>query len=86
MNYGTVPMAPIMFQDDLADSSETIRKARETKKKINLLVKQHCLDLNRDKTVCVLMGSKKQQKETSEELAINPLWCGDFEMKEKKSL
>lgn len=84
LNYGTVPMAPLMFQDDLADSSDTITKARDTNKRVDLLVKQHCLDLNRDKTVCIIMGSKKQQTETSEELSLNPLWCGDFIMKEKK--
>ena len=32
----------------------------------------------------MIIGSKKQQKETRIELSINPLWCGDFEMKEKK--
>ena len=47
MNYGTVPLAPLMFQDDLADSSENWAKASETNKRVYFIVKQHCLDLNR---------------------------------------
>ena len=49
MNYGTVPLSPVMFQDDLADSSENLTNARETNKRVDLIVKQRRLDLNREK-------------------------------------
>ena len=55
MKYGTVPLAPLMFQDDLADKSENLTIARETNKRIDFIVKKHCLDFNRKKTVCIIM-------------------------------
>ena len=73
-----------MFQDDLADTSENMAKARESNRKVNILVKQLCLSLNRDKTVFILMGSKQQKEETRKELNENPLMCGEFQMKEEK--
>ena len=79
MEYGAVQLAPIMFQDDLADTSENLAKARESNRKVNILVKQHCLDLNRDKTVCILIGSKKQKQEARKELEENPSCVETFE-------
>ena len=66
--YGTVKMAPCMFQDDLANGSEGIMEARIANQKVDFLVKQRGLQLNRDKSVCIIAGSKKQKKEASAEL------------------
>ena len=57
--YGSVDMAPCMFQDDLANGSEGLLAARVANKKVDFLVKQRGLQLNRDKSVCVIVGSKK---------------------------
>ena len=77
-------MAPCMFQDDLANGSEGLLAARVANKKVDFLVKQRGLQLNRDKSVCVIVGSKKQKKEASAELEEKPLQCGDFTTKEKQ--
>ena len=45
-------------------------------------MKQRGLQLNEDKSFCVIMGSKKQKREASEEIDKNPLRCGSFNTKE----
>ena len=85
LEYGSVPLAPVMFQDDLADTSDSLAKARETNQRVDIMTKQLCLDLNRDKPICIIMGSRKQREEISQQLIYNPLMCGKFEMKEKTS-
>ena len=47
-------------------------------------MKQRGLQLNKDKSVCIIMGSKKQKQEASKEIQENPLECGDFETKEQQ--
>ena len=47
-------------------------------------MKQRGLALNQDKSVCVIIGSKKQKLKASEEIEKDPLHCGEFVTKEKK--
>ena len=47
-------------------------------------MKERGLKLHAEKSVCVVIGSKKQKQETSENLERNPLMCGTFETKEKQ--
>ena len=77
-------MAPCMFQDDLANGSVGLLEARIANQKVDVLVKQRGLKLNRDKSVCVIIGSKKQKLEASMELEVKPLKCGEFCTKEKQ--
>ena len=83
LEYGSVPMAPVMFQDDLANCSDSLENAKESSIRVDVLTKLLCLDLNRDKTVYILIGSKKQKEETRRRLKNEPLMCGQFEMKEE---
>ena len=57
LNYGGVPMAPLMFQDDLIHSTEGVKQARIASTKLNIVLKQLNLELHEDKTVCIVMGS-----------------------------
>ena len=82
--YGSIPMAPVMFQDDLANSSEGILQARAASFKVNVVIKQRGLQLNEDKSVSMLFGSKKQKREASEVLDKDPLMCGQVELKVKQ--
>ena len=80
--YGSVPLAPLMYQDDLLNVAEGLQEARKVNEKVDILMKQRGLSLNQDKSVCLIWGDKKQKKEASEELKITPLMCGSFETKE----
>ena len=82
--YGSVPMAPFMFQDDLINVVEGLPQARIANSKVDIVMKQRGLALNKDKSVCVIMGNKKQKMEASSEIEKDLLVCGDFITKEKE--
>ena len=56
MEYGDVPLAPLMWMDDLMKSAETIEKAFEVNQKVIILIKQRELFLNKKKSVCIVLG------------------------------
>ena len=85
LNYGTVDMAPLLFQDDFIHVSDKIMKARSTNRKINQMIKERGLCLNRKKSVCLVIASKKQKLNMLAELKANPLMCGTIETKEVES-
>ena len=76
MEYGDVPLAPLMWMDDFISSTDNIEKARSINTKVDYLIKQKCLSLNEDKSVCLIIGSKKQKKKATEDLLAQPLMCG----------
>ena len=84
MEYGEVPLQPLIFQDDLAHGANTINQARVANSKIDQVMKERGLELNQTKTIYMLMGSRKQLKEAREELAARPLTCGSFVTEERQ--
>ena len=58
LNYGSVRMAPLMFQDDLLHGVESVDKAREGNRKVDIIMKERCLSLNQDKSVCIAVCPK----------------------------
>ena len=47
-------------------------------------MKQRGLALNKDKSVCVVVGNKNQRIKTNDQIKSEPLLCGDFETKPKE--
>ena len=84
IQYGAVPMAPLIYLDDIQNSAPGLDEAREASAIFDKLLKQRGLALNRDKTICLVFGSKKQKEKASEELKRNPMICGEFEVEEKQ--
>ena len=68
----------------ILNGAEGLDEARRVNERIDILVKQRGLSLNKDKSVCLIIGSKLQKKKATEELQGNPLMCGSFETKEKQ--
>ena len=68
LKYGTVPLAPFIYQDDLLNGTEGIEQAREVNNKVDYLIKQHGLTLNEDKSVFLVIGSSKQKEKISREI------------------
>ena len=83
MEYGDVPLAPIMWMDDIMNAVESLDKARKVNLRVNCLLKQRGLSLNQKKSVCIIVGSKKQKENATKILQNSPLLCGGFETKEK---
>jgi hypothetical protein len=83
-NYGQVGMQPCMFQDDLIHAAVGTEGAREAGHKVNTAVKKRGLKLNEDKSIYIIMGTKKQKEKLKEELRSNPLMCGTTVMNPKE--
>ena len=60
--YGDVPLAPLLWMDDIINSSIGIQETRIANKRVNLLIKQRALTLKKEKSVCLVIGTKKQKK------------------------
>ena len=84
MEYGDAPLAPLMWMDDFISSTDTIEKARSVNSKVDFLIKQRSLALNEEKSICLIIGSKKQKNEATEVLQAQPLICGSFVTEEKQ--
>jgi hypothetical protein len=79
LNYGSVPVSPLIFQDDVIHGAGGITEARLANDKIDIAVKSLNLRLNQEKTVCLVMGTNKQKRKVKLELEAQPLMCGEFE-------
>ena len=77
--YGSVPLAPFIFMDDVIHGAETIEDARRANTRMDRTVRQLNLTLNRDKSVCLVIGSIKQRTRVKQALLKDPLMCGEFE-------
>ena len=84
VTYGSVPQAPLIFQDDVLHAAEGIKEARIANEKMSRVVKSLNLTLNRDNTFCILVGPKKRRMKIKAELEKDPLFCGDIETKLKE--
>ena len=82
MEYGDVPLAPVMWIDDILNSADCLETARKINVAVDKVMKQRGLSLNRDKSVCLIIGSKKEQQKATTELQAKPLLCGSFETKQ----
>ena len=78
-NYGAVPVAPLIFMDDVIHSAASVEGARLANQKMDRVVKQLNLSLYQDKTVCTVIGSLKQRNQERQALETQPLMCGQFE-------
>ena len=76
--------SPYIKQDGLINLAEGLPEARIANSKVDVVMKQRGLALNKDKSVCVIIGNKKQKSKASEEIEKDPLLCGDFVTKEKE--
>ena len=85
MDYGEVPMAPLLWLDDIINTAGGLDEARQINVLINKVMKQRGLALNEDKSAIIIMGSKKQKLQASTELEKDPLLCGHFVTKEKQN-
>ena len=79
LKYGDVPLAPLIFQDDVLHGVCGVEEARNANLKMDRVINQLNLRLNEDKTFCIVIGSQRQRQEVKLELEISPLLCGGFE-------
>ena len=51
LNYGSVPMAPVMWVDDMLNAARGLDEARLANKQVDSLIKQRGLQLNQGKSL-----------------------------------
>ena len=85
LTYGSVPIAPIIFQDDVIHGAEGVEEARTANKRMDIVVKKLNITLNKDKSLCTVIGSKNQRMQIRAELQKEPLMCGEIETELKHS-
>ena len=73
MSYGFIQMAPMMYQDDLLYGMEGMEETRRAARKMNIVMKERALTLNREKSVCLVVGSKEQRREATREMESSPV-------------
>ena len=59
LTYGSVPLAPLLFQDDVLHAAEGVKEARSANLKMSRVVKRFNLTLNEEKSFCIAIGTKK---------------------------
>ena len=79
--YGSLELLRFQFQDDFENISSSVLEARVANLKVDTMIKEKRWSLNQDKSVCLVMGSKRQVEEVRQELEARPLLCGEFETK-----
>ena len=84
--YGSVPMAPLIFMDDVMHGAVGVEEAGRANARMDIVVSQLNLNLNQDKTVCICIGSTKQISWVKKDLEANPLMCGNFETELKQKI
>ena len=62
INYGSVPMAPCLFQDDIIHGANDLEKARAASEKISKVMMEKNLKLNEDKCVVITIGTKNKER------------------------
>ena len=82
--YGTVPISPLLFQDDIFSLSDTVNAARASLYRIDIVMKQKQLRLHKDKTTYIIFGSEAKKEDMRRKLNEEPLVCGAFQLKEKE--
>ena len=64
---------PVIFMDDLGKVSKNLKDAQDANHKMEDLMESKGLDLNEDKSVCMVIGENKARKKLLDELERKPL-------------
>ena len=85
VRYGGVRILPLMFQDDIMRVADGVSAARAGNVKVAFTMNSKQLQLNKDKTSYIIVGSGKQAENARTDIERLPIMCGSFATKEKVS-
>ena len=83
VKYGTVQLAPMLFQDDSLRLTTTVEGARDGCRRFESIMDSKALDVNIDKSTYLLVGKKRNIERIRSELKKDPLTYKDSIVKEK---
>ena len=85
MSYGSVKMAPLLYQDYALRLTTTVDGARDGEKRFEMVMASKALEVNIDKSVYLLAGRKKNVEKIRQELEREPLLYKGSKIKERKT-
>ena len=85
VGYGGVRILPAMFQDDIMRAADSVEAARAGNVRMASVMNSKQLTLNQDKTGFILFGKESMVCRVREEIAVSPIYFGDFITREKVS-
>ena len=83
MQYGSVRLQPLAYQDDVLRGSKDVTTAQTGNTRLATMLKEKGLEAHQDKTCFIIVGSEKFKESAKNQIKENPLMFGDFVLKEK---
>ena len=83
VNYGTIRLQPLVFQDDVARLAFDVRSAQAGNYKLSFVMNEKQLKVHPDKTGFIAVGSKQFQDGIAREIQESPIMFGDITTKMK---
>ena len=78
ISYGEERLQPLLFQDDISRISTSLKAVQSGNDKMEAVMESKLLDFNHDKSVLIVMGSKKKKDMIEEEMMdCPPTLCGE---------
>ena len=84
VNYGSVALSPILFQDDGLRITTSIEGARDGLRRFENVMDSKTLNVNTDKSIYLLAGRTKNVDRIRNELKSNPLCFQGSVLREKQ--
>ena len=84
VSYGSLPLQPILFQDDVARMSLDLESAQMGNDKMEAMAESKLLNYNLDKSCFIIVGKIKARLEMQKQLQNCPLMLCGASMKEEK--
>ena len=85
MEYGTVNIKPLAYQDDIMKGSKDVNGAQAGNIKLSAMLKDKGLEAHPDKTCFIICGSKQFKEKAEQDLKYNPIMFDTFPVKHKTS-
>ena len=85
VEYGTVRLQPLAYQDDIMRSSKDVLSTQVGNIKLAAMMDEKGLEAHPDKTCFIVCGNKRYKEKVQSDLAKSPLLFGNFPVKQCES-
>ena len=82
VKYGDIVLKPLLFQDDIADTAESVESAQLAMKKVEHLLESKLLDINELKSCFLIVGNKKAREKLQKKVDDVPLMLAGTKLRQ----
>ena len=83
MNYGSVRLQPLSYQDDIGTPCTGIEMARDQADKVSRMLQEKSLEAHHDKSGILILGSDKYKYKMQKEVECSPILFNKFTLQTK---